>query len=377
MSSIQKRSGKLPYIAQFTRGSGTDRIRQDKSFRTKKEARDWLYQIENDFVNGSSFKKSKMQFIDYYKDWVKLYKEPVVCLATLESYRVSEDHFRRGNLATTRMDELTRDKIQMFFNNLNLAHETARKDLGHLRACLRDAYDDGVLNRNPAGGRIRVVADPKKTKPDDRKFMAIKDFRKVQNFLLEYDYRLSDVNRMVLMVISQTALRVGEALALKYEDINQFKCEISIDESWDSMHNLFKEPKTKNSIRTVPVSREAMNKIVKWIEFHRRELFRRGVANPEQLLFQNRQAKLPYSNSINSAYHQLQKHLGMESKFSTHTMRHTLASMMLATGEVSLAYISHYLGHANIMITQKYYIGLLPEQVENESAKVVEIVGFG
>ncbi|MFT8838025.1 tyrosine-type recombinase/integrase [Liquorilactobacillus satsumensis] len=67
----------------------------------------------------------------------------------------------------------------------------------------------------------------------------------------------------------------------------------------------------------------------------------------------------------------------MESKFSTHTMRHTLASMMLVTGEVSLAYISHYLGHANIMITQKYYIGLLPEQVENESAKVVEIVGFG
>ena len=64
------------------------------------------------------------------------------------------------------MDQLTRDKIQMFFNNLNLAHEMARKDLGHLRACLRDAYDDGVLNRNPAGGRIRVVADPKKTKSD-------------------------------------------------------------------------------------------------------------------------------------------------------------------------------------------------------------------
>ena len=121
--------------------------------------------------------------------------------------------------------------------------------------------------------------------------MAIKDFRKAQSFLLEYDYCLSDVNRMVLMVISQTALRVGEALALRYEDINQFKCEIAIDESWDSMHNLFKEPKTKNSIRTVPVSREAMNKIVKWIEFHRRELFRRGVANPEQLLFQTSRCK--------------------------------------------------------------------------------------
>ncbi|MFT9155335.1 MAG: tyrosine-type recombinase/integrase [Liquorilactobacillus satsumensis] len=159
------------------------------------------------------------------------------------------------------MDQLTRDKIQMFFNNLNLAYETARTNLGHLCACLRDADDDGVLNRNPAGGKIRVVADPRKTKTDDRKFMAIKDFRRIQNFLLEYDYRISDVNRMVLMVISQTALRVGEALALRYEDINQFKCEIIIDESWDSMHSLFKEPKTKNSIRTVPVSRTAMNKI--------------------------------------------------------------------------------------------------------------------
>lgn len=131
-----------------------------------------------------------------------------------------DKNYRHYSLENIKMADLSRDRIQNIFNGLGLAHETARKDLNHLRTCLRDAYNDGVINRNPASGTIRIVADPQRTKSDDCKFMSVKDFRKVQTFLMNYDYRLSDVNRMVLMVISQTTLRVGEALALRHDDIN-------------------------------------------------------------------------------------------------------------------------------------------------------------
>ncbi|AUJ32678.1 site-specific integrase [Liquorilactobacillus nagelii] len=120
-----------------------------------------------------------------------------------------------------------------------------------------------------------------------------------------------------------------------------------------------------------------MSKVVQWMNFHRRELFRRGIKNPQQLLFLNHDAQLPNAGSINASYRQIQKRLKIESKFSTHTMRHTLASMMLASGKVSILYIAHFLGHSSPAITQKYYIGLLPEQVENEGPKVVKIIRFG
>lgn len=138
---------------------------------------------------------------------------------------------------------------------------------------------------------------------------------------------------------------------------------------------MFGKPKTESGYRTIPVSRQAMKKIITWQNFHRRELFRRGIPNPGNLLFLNRQKNLPRASAINSCYHQLQLRLGIEAKYSTHTMRHTLASILLGSGEVSIQYISYFLGHANVAITQKYYIGLLPEQVEKEDQEVVKIVG--
>ncbi|MFT9051279.1 MAG: hypothetical protein ABF434_08425, partial [Liquorilactobacillus nagelii] len=39
-----------------------------------------------------------------------------------------------------------------------------------------------------------------------------------------------------------------------------------------------------------------------------------------------------------------------------------------------MVYVSRYLGHASVMITEKYYIGLLPEQVEVEAGKVLKVI---
>ncbi|WP_053072811.1 tyrosine-type recombinase/integrase [Lactiplantibacillus herbarum] len=88
----------------------------------------------------------------------------------------------------------------------------------------------------------------------------------------------------------------------------------------------------------------------------------------------NRHGRLPKAQNINASYHQLQKKLGIESKFSTHTFGHTLATLMIADKNISLVYISRYLGHASTAITQKYYIGLLPEQVVVEERKVLKVI---
>ncbi|GAB9260333.1 hypothetical protein CANFE04_18140 [Ligilactobacillus animalis] len=119
-----------------------------------------------------------------------------------------------------------------------------------------------------------------------------------------------------------------------------------------------------------------MNKLTEWVRYHRKELFKRGIRNKDKLIFLNYKSKLPMSASINITYKRLQQKLGLTGVFSTHTMRHTIASMMLNSGEISLVYISRFLGHSNVSITQKYYIDLLPDQVANEDKKVVKLLAL-
>lgn len=374
MSRIVKRTN--GYFAEFTKGAGKKRYRKQKTFQKKSDAQDWLVEMEHNYLQGSVSPKADMTFADYYKHWITMYKAPVVSANTVDNYQSSYNRIKRKDLGQIKLRNLTRDDIQTYFNQLNRSHETARKDLTRIRSCLRDAFNDGIIPRNPSAGSINIIADPSLTKGNERKFMAVKDFRKLQKYLLDRDYNLLDVNCFVLFVISQTAMRVGECLALKEDDIDEINCTLRIDESWDSYHKFLKQPKTKNGVRKVPVSRDVMNKITTWVRYQRREMFKRGLYNPDRLIFLNYKGKIPPASSINLTYKRLQKRLGLSGIFSTHTMRHTIASMMLNSGEISLVYISRFLGHSNISITQKYYIDLLPDQVMNEDKKVVKLLAL-
>lgn len=353
--------GGKPYKAVFTIGSGKARRRKTKTFSELKAAKTWLHELELASDRGTTFEMAGWTFLDYYRHWVALYKKPFVTPNTLYTYTVSYKHFQ-GFFASIRLEDLTRSMIQKYFNQLDMSHETSRKDLIHIRSCLRDAVSDGVLMRNVATGSIRIVADPAKTKSDDKKFMAIADYHKVRDFLLNYDYDMNDVNRLALLIISQTALRVGECLALKYDDIDFLHGTVRVDESWDSCHQYLKGPKTSHAKRTLPLSAKLLGILRKWISYHRKMLFKLGITNPQHFLLVNRRGRLPDAKNVNASYHQLQIRLKIEPKFSTHTLRHTLASMMITESDISISYISRYLGHASTMITEKYYIGLLPEQ---------------
>ncbi|GEO70765.1 tyrosine-type recombinase/integrase [Levilactobacillus acidifarinae] len=366
------KSGKS-YKAIFTMGSGKDRLRKSKTFSELRSAKTWLHELELASDRGTTFDMARWTFLDYYKHWVEIYKKPFVTPNTLYTYTISYQHFQEF-FAGVRLEDLTRNLIQKYFNQLDMSHETSRKDLIHIRSCLRDAVSDGVLMRNAATGSIRIIADPAKTKSDDKKFMAIADYRKVRDFLLDYNYDMNDVNRLALMIISQTALRVGECLALKYDDVDFLHGTVRVDESWDSKHQYLKEPKTEHAKRTLPLSAKALAILRQWIGYHRATLFKLGIANPQHFLLLNRRGRLPVAGNVNTSYHQLQIRLGITPKYSTHTLRHTLASMMITEKDISISYISRYLGHASTMITEKYYIGLLPEQETVGRQQVLAVI---
>ena len=174
----------------------------------------------------------------------------------------------------------------------------------------------------------------KSNRDDDHTYMPISEYRPIRNFLLAYPHSLQHVN-------------------------------------W--MDQIIKAPKTKHANRTISIPATAMVAFHKWINYQQQALFRLCIQNPEHFILLSRRGEPPQIKNINASFHQIQKRLGFEPKFSTHTLRYTSVSMMLCDRKVSLSYVSRYLGHANTGVTQKYYVGLLPEPEQKEVEGVKDI----
>lgn len=369
---LKGKTGK-DWKAEFTTGTGKTRKRLTKTFELKSQAKEWLAMREAERAEGTNYIDSEMNFAEWYLKWVKTYRESTIAPATRDTYYTTYKHLKKYMPDKT-IGKLTRIDLQNYFSNRNFAKETLRKDLTHIRGALKDAVIDGVIPKNPALTKITINANPRRTKPDEKKFMSEEEYRKVRDYLLAQPFEMFHLNRMVLLVITQTGLRVGEALALKEDDLDLKTGLLRVDESYDAHHKIIKTPKTKNAVRTIPISAQMMNRLSQWVMFHRKALFQRGVPNPDRLLFLKYDKRLPHAGGINKTYQQIQYSLGYEPIFSTHTLRHTLASILIRDQKVSVAYISKFLGHSSELVTRKYYLGLIPEAVEEERDKAVEVI---
>lgn len=75
--------------------------------------------------------------------------------------------------------------------------------------------------------------------------MPLADYRKLRAFLNDEPLDLMHINWFVINVIAQTALRVGEATALKEDDIDFEHLTLRGDESYDSMRRTLKTTKSE------------------------------------------------------------------------------------------------------------------------------------
>lgn len=375
---IKARSGPkgLPYQAKFTIGSGSDRIRLSKRFASKKEAQFWLNQKELMYPDKFSAVRGKLTFSEYYKFWVESEKTGVLEPATVLTYWVTLKHFK-PLLGDQIFTHISRIQVQKSFNQLEktLSHATLSKDLSHLKSLYETAMANGDVTLNPCVG-IHFDGSTDRLKTPAKKFMPETELITLQHYLLCKRYAFRDVNIFALFIVSQTALRIGEALALTKDDIDPERLIIHVDQSFDSSYGSgrLKAPKTSTSLRDVPITKVVMDKITWWCKIHKEWLKEAGIPNPKGLIFLNKRGVLPIARNVNSSFKQLQKKLGLPGLYTVHSFRSTIASLMLAN-QIPEPYIGRYLGHKlGSGITRKYYLDELPDHIEEDQDAVRRVL---
>lgn len=165
-------------------------------------------------------------------------------------------------------------------------------------------------------------------------------------------------------------LRQGELQALTWQDIDLQNKIVKITktlttkikgENWT-----ISTPKTKNSIRTLPLPKNVLNglktmynKALK-VKFFRNDFFVFGMIQP-------------FKESTIQKYKNKYCDLSGLRRIRIHDFRHSCASFLINQG-ASISLVSKYLGHSNITITLNTYTHLYKNELEDITNKINNLV---
>jgi integrase len=169
--------------------------------------------------------------------------------------------------------------------------------------------------------------------------------------------------------------RRGELLAIRLTDIDLDRASLSIERSLEQTKAglRFKPPKTACGRRTISLPPSAVTVLC---EHRRRQLELRlalglGRAEPETLLFSEPDGSPMAPDKLSWRWRNTCVSLKLP-RVSFHALRHTHASMLIASG-LDVVAISRRLGHANPNVTLAVYAHLFKKD-DSTAADAVEAI---
>jgi len=295
----------------------------------------------------------KMPFQAYFLDWVNTYKRGVVSKCTLQKYIMT--HQRLMEIAPdVTLDSLDRRMYQIIISEYGKTHEkqTVSDFHTHLRASIRDAFDDGIIVRDPTKKVVIVGKEPSKKK---EKWLSQQE---LQRLMYSLDLTHGVNQDWIIFLIAKTGLRYAEALGVTPADFDFEKRKLSINKTWNY------KAKEGGFIPTKNVS----SKRVIEIDPRTAETFSRLVIGMEPdmpVLVTGRM----FNATSNDHLEKLCEKAGI-TVISIHSLRHTHASLLIFAG-VSMLSISKRLGHSNLTTTLNVYSHIVDEMENRDSDKAM------
>lgn len=299
-------------------------------------------------------KRSKL-FIDYYENWIKMYKEGAIRKVTLNKYYLALSWLKRLT-PSLKTSEITRNSYQQLLNEYAEYHEKqTTMDFHHqLKGAILDAVDDGLISNDPT--RKAII---KGKKPKEKKIKYLNQFQ-LQTLLSNLDLSHRVNSDWLILVIAKTGIRFSEALGLTPKDFDYANQTISINKTWDYKgEGGFQETKNKSSMRKVQIDWRTVTQFA-------------GLLKDKDLDKPIFVEDKTYNSTINHTLNRHCKRLNLP-QITIHGLRHTHASLLLFSG-VSIASVARRLGHASMTTTQKTYLHIIHELENKDIDQVMRLL---
>jgi integrase len=235
-----------------------------------------------------------------------------------------------------------------------------------VRAMLNAAQDDGVIFANPAnrlGKALRLVRS-KATRQEEIKAFDRRQLSTLLGGVLATAPRLYPL----FLTMARSGLRIGEALALQWDDLDFAGREMRVERAVTNAGDLG-TPKSGRG-RTVDMSMTVKDTLQRhqtrlaesWLKRKAKKDenghdLPKGVMPP--WVFPSDEWTVMDHANIGKAFKRILKAAGLPMHHSPHSLRHTFASILLQQEE-SIQHVQRMLGHASITLTVDTYGKWLP-----------------
>ena len=343
-------------------------VATNSGFKTKREAMNEAQEKERKLFQSNYLAKfdSKASLYELWKDWYEL-----VILPSEKAKSTKDGYHFRGKMIEKIFSDIPAVQIthKEYQTRLNEYGEKVTKDhVSRLNADIRTVvkfskrsglvmndFTDGAKIFGQAGGDI-----------EDKYLHSISDYKGLLSHLRsKFNYRES-VMSYLLYFLFKTGFRVGEGMAVCWSDIDFENKTIRTYRRFSGDRQEFTPPKTKTSIREIPVDDKLLQVLRDFKEEQSNVLYDRDKLKKEDLVFYDRRYRIPTNAGLNKYLRVCLSELGIGSQeMSATSGRHTYGSYLLAQG-VDIWVVAKLMGHKDIQQLIKTYGHVLQEVIDKE-----------
>lgn len=298
-------------------------------------------------------------FVEYYKEWVSIYKEGAIRPITLSKYKIAISWLEKL-VPNLKICDLDRISYQKLINDYAKYHERQTTMVFHhqIKGSILDAVDEGLIPKDPTRKAIIKGKTPSEKKPK-----YLNQFE-LHNLLTSLDLKDSVNWDWFILLVAKTGMRFSEALALTPEDFDFSKQVVSINKTWDYKgQGGFLPTKNKSSVRKVQLD---------WKTVMQFSQLLKDLPNDEPIFVKSND-KI-YNSTVNGVLFRLCKKADIPT-ISIHNLRHTFATRLIEKG-TNLKVTQDVLGHTDIRTTMNIYVDATNDLKKQEMKKFETLMDF-
>ena len=319
--------------------------------------------------------------------------------STRSNYLYTYNHFVRDNFGMKLIASIKFSDVLQYYNHLLHEEDRSLGTLDTIHCLLHPTFQlavrDQVIRNNPSDGVMKEISKQSGKNRGVRHALTIEQQRAFMEYVANHPVYYHWWS--LFTVLLGTGCRIGEALGLRWEDLDFENRIISINHSLvyyptakerKSVMRIVK-PKTEAGIRTIPMLDVVYDAFQMELEEQEETGFNTDeIDGMTGFVFKNRYGGVPNYNTVNQAIKRIiNSHNADEvvlakrekrepviiPNFSCHHFRHTFATRLCEV-ESNLKVIQSIMGHRNIETTMDVYAEATDrkkkESMDNLSAKL-------
>ena len=335
--------------------------------KTRKEVSDRLDEERRKLRAGINIAGPKVTTSQWLERWLRDVAKPNVRPSTFKSYRdLLEDHVIPvvGRIPLERLSPADVRHVMSACTATGAAPRTVHHVRAVLRNALRQAERDGLVQRNAA-----ALAEPPRIEPQEMKAFTPEQARSFQQTIK------GDPLEALYLVTLDTGLRQGEALGLRWQDVDLDAGTITVRYALQRVEGklVLVEPKSQTSRRKVQPGAVAMRSLR---EHHARqtEEQERVTWLPFGLVFTGAHGHPLDGVAVTKRFQAILKAAGLP-RMRFHDLRHSSATLLLCQG-IAARVVMERLGHSNITLTLNTYSHVIPQLRQGAADAIDRVFGL-